>query len=369
MNDIVSIIIPVHNGANYLNKTIKRLMSQNYSDFEIILVENNSSDNSWEICQNIQNKESRVRAFSVRTKGTALARKYGVLQAKGIYILFHDQDDMILDPMAIECMVHAIKQDGTDICQFGYYKALGKFIRNKIPKESKEHIQVFTRKQIMDYQIKGILGFGWSPDIVLTTQVWNKIYKADILKNAVQKIKEPLYFCEDEYLNIFAFFDSNVNSVSVRREYYYYWNVGIGFSSSQDAKLTFLQDYQYIKNASVPLLKMYSNKNILMQAFWDSLTVYKWTIYNMIYNRIPRNKVVEVIEKIENYQYIKEAKNELKSINKSEYYPDLNYLTSDYSPESYYEYCQMTLPMRKKKAVIKQSIKETILRVKYFFWR
>lgn len=355
--------MPVHNGVKYLDATVKRLLKQQYSDFEIILVENNSNDNSWNLCQSLQEKDDRVRAFSVQTKGTTLARKYGVLQAKGAYIVFHDQDDKLIDSMAVKNMVHAIKEDEADICQFDYIKTIGGFVNKKVPKSAKNHIQVFNREQIMDNQIRGVLGFGWSSDVVIGTQVWNKIYKADLLKDAVRSINESLYFCEDQYLNTFAFFNEKMNKVSVRDEYYYCWTVGIGFSSSKDALMTFIKDYQHIKRASIPLIKEHSTSRVLSQAHWDTLTVYKWTIYNMLYKRIPKEQIIQTIEEIEKYQYIQEAKEELRCMEEAKKFKDVDFLTSDYSSLQYFDYCRSTLPSRSTKTVLKAKVKDILVNI------
>ena len=360
MNPTVSIIVPVHSGERYLNKTLKRLLKQDYQNFEIILVENNSNDHSWKICCELQKKDSRIKAYTVTTKGTTLARKFGVQRAMGTYILFHDQDDRFVDSLAITNMINAIEVDQSDICQFGYFKTIGGICVKKVPGYAKEHIQVFDRERIMNDQIKGVLGFGWSSDIVLGTQVWNKIYKSDLLKAAVENINESLYFCEDEYLNIFAFFSQKTNKVSVREEYYYCWEIGAGFSSSDSANMTFLRDYQFIKKASIPLIKKFSTSDVLKQAYWDSLTVYRWAIYSMLYDKKPRSEIIKAIEEIESYRYIQEAKEELKIIKESKTLKDVDFLTSNYSYNEYFDYCLLTLPKRSTKAVLKEFAKKSI---------
>ena len=362
MDSKVSVIIPVYNGSKCLPKTINCLLTQDYGNFEIILVENNSSDNSWIICQELEKSDNRIRAFTVPTKGTTLARKYGVLKSEGEYILFHDQDDMIKELSAFSKMVKAIKQDGSDICQFGYIKAIGGIINKKVPKKSPNSDRVFARDEIMNSQIKGILGFGWSSDIVLDTTVWNKIYKADILREAVTHINESLYFCEDQYLNMFAFFSKYTQRVSVRNEYYYWWTIGVGFSSSEKARITILDDYKYIKKECIPLIKKYSTEDILYRAYWDSLTVYKWTIYGYLFDHTPEEKILDIINNIEEYQYIIDAKNELRKARNSLDFKDIDFLTSSYTSLEYYEYCKKTLPNKTIKSRLKGSIKSMILR-------
>ena len=215
----------------------------------------------------------------------------------------------------------------------------------------------------MNYQIKGVLGFGWDPEIVLGTQVWNKIYKADLLKEALNSINESLYFCEDVYLNIFAFFNPKTKRVSVRDEYYYCWDISTGFSSSEAARMTFLRDYQYIKQASIPLIREYSTQKVLSQACWDSLTVYRWTVYSMLYDGTTKEVIIEAIEEIEGYSYIQEAKKELRKTKNSRSFKDIDFLSADYSPSEYFSFCQSSLPVRGVKTILKANIKKVLISI------
>ncbi|MBQ7521758.1 MAG: glycosyltransferase family 2 protein, partial [Clostridia bacterium] len=82
----VSIIIPVHNGADKLTKTVNALLKQSYQNIEIVLVENFSSDNSLEVCQTLSQSDERVKVLQSFDKGTTYARKKGILNASGEYI-------------------------------------------------------------------------------------------------------------------------------------------------------------------------------------------------------------------------------------------------------------------------------------------
>lgn len=88
--DKVSVIIPVHNGERYVQKTVQRILDQDYKEIEIILVENNSTDNSLAMCRQLEKENPRVVALTTTEKGTSLARKRGVEWATGKYILFCD---------------------------------------------------------------------------------------------------------------------------------------------------------------------------------------------------------------------------------------------------------------------------------------
>ena len=74
------------------NEAKNAICKQTYENFEIILVENNSKDSSYELCLSLEKEDSRIRALQIKEKGTSLARKKGVENAKGKYIIFSDQD-------------------------------------------------------------------------------------------------------------------------------------------------------------------------------------------------------------------------------------------------------------------------------------
>lgn len=96
MNVLVSIVIPVYNGAEYLEKTVNSILSQQYSNFELLLVNDGSSDNSKEIIDGLLLQDDRVKAFHKENGGVAAARNYGIDRAEGEFIAFCDQDDLWL---------------------------------------------------------------------------------------------------------------------------------------------------------------------------------------------------------------------------------------------------------------------------------
>ena len=93
----LSVIIPVHNSENYLKECVESVLPGLYEEDEVILVENGSSDSSWEICRSYDDAHPRVRAVQLETAGVSKARNCGVSLAKGEWVLFLDADD-ILDP-------------------------------------------------------------------------------------------------------------------------------------------------------------------------------------------------------------------------------------------------------------------------------
>ena len=95
----ISIIITVYNSEKYLNKTIDSVLNQNFKDFELILVNDGSTDSSGEICDNYAKKDKRVKVVHQKNGGVSCARNKGVAISHGKYIGFVDSDDYISEDM------------------------------------------------------------------------------------------------------------------------------------------------------------------------------------------------------------------------------------------------------------------------------
>lgn len=111
---LVSIIVPVYNDQDYLSYCIESLIGQSYSNLEIILIDDGSSDNSGQICDDYAARDSRIRVIHQPNGGISRAQNVGLDIAQGEYIAFADNDD-ILDAHNIEFLVHALESTGADM--------------------------------------------------------------------------------------------------------------------------------------------------------------------------------------------------------------------------------------------------------------
>ena len=107
---MLSIIIPIYNSEKYLRDCLASVIDQTYKDLEIILVDNNSTDNSLKICKEYAAKDNRIRLMQERKKGAAAARNLGIKAAKGDYITFADSDDYLRED-AYEILLNRIKKN------------------------------------------------------------------------------------------------------------------------------------------------------------------------------------------------------------------------------------------------------------------
>jgi glycosyltransferase involved in cell wall biosynthesis len=119
----VSIIVPIYNAGNKLNKCISSIINQTYKDIEIILVNDGSTDNCLTICNKFKNKDSRITVINKENEGSVKTRKRGVEKSTSPYIMFVDADDWI-DHKAVEIMYMEAINNELDIVVCNMYKSI-----------------------------------------------------------------------------------------------------------------------------------------------------------------------------------------------------------------------------------------------------
>lgn len=105
---LITVVVPVFNSGQYVSKCIESILSQSFTDFELVLVDDGSIDNSYEICASYVSKDERVRLYQQPNKGVTVARSVGVGNAKGEFICFVDSDDQ-LDVRGLEHLARYAK--------------------------------------------------------------------------------------------------------------------------------------------------------------------------------------------------------------------------------------------------------------------
>ena len=129
----ISVIVPVYKAEKYLARCVDSVLSQTFTDFELLLIDDGSPDNSGLICDEYAKKDSRVHVFHKENGGVSSARNLGLEKAAGEWIVFIDADDWILPNTFSECMD---KCDGSDMLRFGYtsvYDENGSVTIDKLP--------------------------------------------------------------------------------------------------------------------------------------------------------------------------------------------------------------------------------------------
>lgn len=172
VSDGISVIVPVYNAEKYIGRSIESVLSQTFDNFEIVIIDDGSTDKSGEICDFYAQKDSRVRVIHKENGGGSLARKIGIDEARGRYIMFMDSDDAFVKS-AFENAHQTIKEQDVDIVQFGYYKTDS--VENDMPVGSGEVKTFDGRDALLQIMTKK------SPNL-FSNLLWCKIYKAEIVK-------------------------------------------------------------------------------------------------------------------------------------------------------------------------------------------
>lgn len=191
----VSMIVPVYQVEKYIGQCIESVLNQTFQDFELILIDDGSKDDSGRICDFYAAKDERIRVVHTENRGAAAARNTGLDQASGRYITFLDGDDYLADNM-IERLHQVIEDSAYDmvVCDF----------LNLLPNKNDNFIVHLKEKTVNGREVlehlKNEKSYG------VWTVVWNKIYTREILKNL--RFPNGKYF-EDEFFSNQLYLNSN----------------------------------------------------------------------------------------------------------------------------------------------------------------
>lgn len=138
-NELVSVVMPVHNGEKYLREAIESVLDQTYTNFEFLLIENCSSDSSVELIKSYN--DTRMRLIFEDDCGIVQGYNRGFREAKGEFIIIHDQDD-ISSQYRIESQIHYLLKKDLDLCGSGFkiVDEQGKYIKSMNPPLEKSEI-------------------------------------------------------------------------------------------------------------------------------------------------------------------------------------------------------------------------------------
>lgn len=185
---LVSVIVPVYNAAGYLERCIESILRQTWQNFELILVDDGSTDESGQICDRYALKDNRVRVFHKENGGVSSARNYGLLMIRGGYLTFVDSDDWIA-PAHLQNFMS--KADGYDWVMQGMKYIDEKGQVQQVRGVSKEISAVSTLE--MDKITTSLPQFCW---------ITNKLYKSSLVKGHCLRFLKESHIHEDRIFNL-----------------------------------------------------------------------------------------------------------------------------------------------------------------------
>ncbi len=189
----LSIIIPVFNTGNFLNNCLNSILKQSFEDFEVICVDDGSTDNSLNILKSYENKDYRIKIFTQNNKGAGAARNLGLKHVNGEYILFADSDDWFEDN-AFQLLYNQAKNLDTDLILFDS-------LEHKTDNISRE--RAYFNSNDFDFT-NYIFDYHFRNNILVMNSFfvpWSKLYKAKfLLDNNIRFSEIPIF--NDMYFNV-----------------------------------------------------------------------------------------------------------------------------------------------------------------------
>lgn len=213
----ISVIVPVYNVEDYLGKCLESIISQTFSDIEIICVNDESQDSSGKILEEYAKKDSRIRIVNKKNGGLSSARNAGLDVANGEFISFIDSDDWI-EPEMLEKLYKNITELNTDIsiCAVNLYDESLKKFDNTKPYFSLSYFDKTFDNKVFSYNdVKSFL-----TDVCV--MAWNKLYRSSFLKGVNARFAEGLIF-EDGPFFFSIFFKTE--RVSIIRDLLYNYRI------------------------------------------------------------------------------------------------------------------------------------------------
>lgn len=233
----ISVIVPVYNVQQYLKRCINSILSQSFTNFELILIDDGSTDDSGKICDEYANKDTRIIVHHKINGGLSSARNVGINIAKGEYIGFVDSDDYINYKMYEILYNNAMKSD-SDISSCDYRMCDSTQDINTF-----ESVDIMHSKEIL-FNNRDALVSLLTFDKEIGICVWDKIYKKTLFEK-VKFIEGILY--EDEAFSPHIF-QLSKKTIYINAKLYYYFQSpisltrGIGFREKQFDSITIFEE-------------------------------------------------------------------------------------------------------------------------------
>lgn len=269
---LVSIIVPVYNGEKTIERCLRSIQNQSYSNIEVLVVNDGSSDHTERIIRKYAQRDSRFRYIEKENTGVSDSRNVAMAEAKGDYFQFVDGDDWLVK-QATEEFVNTALTYGCDMVISDFYRVCGRRIYTK------GHIDagpVITRMKYAEYMMEAPANFYYGV-------LWNKFFRADIIRTFALKCSTQLDWCEDFQFNLEYL--QYVGKVGVIRKPLYYYvktkgslvDTQVNFQQSIRTKRILFDHYRDLYKA----IDLYEENKLRIQMFYlsfahDKTNKVKW---------------------------------------------------------------------------------------------
>ena len=295
MKDLITIIIPVYNVEKYLKQCIESVIKQTYTNLEIILVDDGSTDNSGNICDEYKKNDIRIKVIHKENGGVSCARNFGLENASGKYIGFIDSDDYV-EPEYCEKLLKSIKENNVQcaLCKFDKV-----YEKNNSSIINESNYIIDTNSFIMEV-LNVQKGFGFC-----TQKLWTREALFDIRYNEKIKVGEDSLFCIESCKNIENIYVLN------EKLYHYRFNEN-SLVRKFDEK--YIEKYlKAMKETKIYIEKGHDNPEIIKR--FNNYIVYNilLIIVNYCFNKKNKMNIIKQIKELKKVCNIPEFKSAIKN--------------------------------------------------------
>jgi glycosyltransferase involved in cell wall biosynthesis len=241
---LVSVIVPAYNAGRYLGKALTSLISQTYRELEILVVDDGSSDNTYDVAREFAERDSRIKVNRIRNGGVSNARNTALDMAAGEYLFFLDSDDTA-EPFAVEKMTEAMESSGAELICSNYsrwdesgkrledYDLMTGFVKTGTDEER----FAFAVNELLPYKV----GY----------EVWGKLYRTKLVKETGIRFDTDCRIGEDLAFNL------------------KYITKASGIMGIPDRCIRYLVRESSAMGNTRELSKKISEDGLLLKGFWD----------------------------------------------------------------------------------------------------
>ena len=257
----VSVIVPVYKVEPFLRCCVDSVLSQTFSDFELILVDDGSPDSCGAICDEYAARDSRVRVVHKQNGGVSEARNTGLNLAVGEYISFLDSDDY-MQPELLQTVVETM-DTGLDLLIFRHYRFCEGKMPQAVPFEKYGLIQLTEEAERADFIVKDLLTYqvGW--------EVWNRVFRRDLIQAYSLRFPNRSMafagFAEDLYFNLC--YCAHVRKLIVLDKCLYNYRIHSGSVMHQNEKKRKLNISNELSKAVLHYYQQFDDCQMLVQDF------------------------------------------------------------------------------------------------------
>lgn len=217
----LSVIVPIYNVESYLAQCLDSILSQTFTDFELLLIDDGSTDGSAAICERYAAQDDRIRIFHKENGGLVSARQHGFPPARGEYVTFVDSDDWI-DPSMYQKMCSAAKDTGADMVCCGYTAVTPE---KNIERRDFCKPGPYNKQQLEELIYPQMLFFGSFFHYGISPSVCNKLFRRTLLEKHIYNVPLSIKLGEDALVSYICLLDSNMVCFLEESLYFYRSNV------------------------------------------------------------------------------------------------------------------------------------------------